>query len=85
MDIVFFCFHDGGVLIFKISWKRSQTMTNTTLEEIYPWHSRSQIGKITGNISLEYCRLTFSWVNNQIFLNTSELGKIEKVLISGKV
>ena len=41
-------------------------MTNETLREVWPWHLRSKIGKLTEKRGLKFCKLTFLWSNNQI-------------------
>ena len=58
-------------------------MTNGTLREVWPWHSKSKTRKITRKNGLLY-KLIFMLVNNQnylqTFLNTNEITKFEKVL-----
>lgn len=58
-------------------------MINTTLREVLPSHSESKVCEEAGNIGLKYCKLTFFLGKEpnhvQIFLNASQITKIEKI------
>ena len=68
--------------------KTRQNTTNSTLREVWPWYSRSNICAITEKIDLKFCKLTFSLISNHFYLktpvNTSEITKFKKLLDLGK-
>ena len=59
-----FCFLSRGFLIFKFYDKEAKpdfrgVFFNATLREVWPWHSRSKIRKISGKMDFKFCKLTF--------------------------
>ena len=57
-------------------------MTNVTILEVWELHSSSKMCNVTGKIGLKFWKLTFLWVDSQIFYkfskNTSEITRFEK-------
>ena len=45
--------------------KKKQNLTHANLREVCPCHSMFKIREITGKIGFQFCKLTFSGVDEQ--------------------
>ena len=61
--------------------KKSQNLTYTNLREAWLCYSMFKIREITGKIGFQFCKLTFSGVDEQtilqIYLNTRKIPKFQ--------
>ena len=61
--------------------KKKQNLTHANLREVCPCHSMFKIREITGKIGFQFCKLTFSGVDEQtilqIYLNTRKIPKFQ--------
>ena len=65
MKIKFFAFL-VDTFQFSVVYETSQNMANATMREVWAWHSRSKMHKITGKFGMKFYKLDFLWLNNQI-------------------
>ena len=54
-----FLFSRQRLLSFLNFLKTSANITNSTLTEVWPWHSRTKVLKITRKISCKFCKRFF--------------------------
>ena len=54
-----FLFSRQRLLSFLNFMKTSVNITNSTLTEVWPWHSRTKIRKIIRKVSCKFCKRTF--------------------------
>lgn len=59
---------------------KNSNITNATLREVWGWHLRSKIRKISGKIGLKFWKLTFLCVNIQAFYNFFKIQAEQQIL-----